>query len=92
MLVTPYLISMETFESPRLPVEGATTSWFQVYLREFNYSLRARRARLAAARRFGRADHHGRGRRHRAVGACVAQDTAHTVYQTVVELNRPRDM
>jgi hypothetical protein len=42
MLVTPYLISMATPESPRLLVEGATTSWFQVYLREFNYSTRSR--------------------------------------------------
>jgi hypothetical protein len=41
MLVTPYLISMATPESPRLLVEGATTSWFQVYLREFNYLFRA---------------------------------------------------
>ena len=92
MLVTPYLISMATPESPRLLVEGATTSWFQVYLREFNYSFRARKARLAAGRRLGRSDHRGRGRRHRAVGACVAQDTAVTVYQSAVELNRPRDM
>jgi len=37
MLVTPYLISMAMPESPRPLVEGATTSWFQVYLREFNY-------------------------------------------------------
>jgi len=44
MLVTSYLISMATPESPRLLVEGATTSWFQVYLREFNYLFRARRA------------------------------------------------
>jgi hypothetical protein len=29
---------MTTPETPRLLVEGATTSWFQVYLREFNYS------------------------------------------------------
>jgi hypothetical protein len=79
MLVTPYLISMATPESPRLLVEGATTSWLQVYLREFNYLFRARRARLAAGRRFGRSDHRGRGKRHRAVGACVAQDTADTV-------------
>ncbi len=41
MLVTPYLISMATPESPRLLVEGATTSWFQVYRREFNYSRRS---------------------------------------------------
>ena len=34
----------------------------------------------------------GEGKRHRAVGACVAQDTTYTVYQTAVELNRPRDM
>ncbi len=39
MLVTPYLISMATPESPRLLVEGATTSWFQVYLTEFSYSF-----------------------------------------------------
>jgi hypothetical protein len=39
--------------------------------------IRARRARLAAGRCFGRSDHHGRGKRHRAVGACVAQDTTH---------------
>jgi len=62
------------------------------YLREFNYLFRARRARLAAGRRFGRSDHRGRGRRHPAEGACVAQDTADTVYQSAVELNRPRDM
>jgi hypothetical protein len=37
MLITPYLISMTTPESPKLLVEGATTSLFQVYLREFNY-------------------------------------------------------
>jgi hypothetical protein len=36
MLITPYLISMTTPESPRLLVEGAATSWSQVYLREFN--------------------------------------------------------
>jgi len=41
MLVTPYLISMATPEPPRPLVEGATTSWFQVYLREFNYRFRA---------------------------------------------------
>ena len=92
MLVTPYLISMATPESPLLRVEGATTSWLQVYLREFNYLFRARKARLAAGRRFGRSDHRGRGKRHRAVGACVAQDTAHTIYQSAIELNRPRDM
>jgi hypothetical protein len=92
MLVTPYLISMATPESPLLLVEGATTSWLQVYLGEFNYLFRARRARLAAGRRFGRSDHRGRGKRHRAVGAYVAQDTAHTNYQSAVELNRPRDM
>ena len=34
----------------------------------------------------------GRGKRHRAVGRVVAQDTAHTIYQSAVELNRPRDM
>ena len=27
-----------------------------------------------------------------AVGACIAQDTADTVYQSAVGLNRPRDM
>jgi len=32
MLVTPYLISMAMPEAPRLLVERATTSWFQVYL------------------------------------------------------------
>ena len=46
---------------------------------------------LAAGRRFGRSDHRGRGRRRR-VGACVAPDTADTVYQSAVELNRSRDM
>ena len=84
-----YLISMTTPESPRLLAEGATTSWFQVYLGEFNYLFRARRAFLAAGRRFGRSDHRGRGTRHRAVGACVAADTVH---QSAVELNRLRDM
>ena len=47
---------------------------------------------LAAGRRVGPSDHRGRGKRHRAVGACVAQDTADTVYQSAVELNRSRDM
>jgi len=65
MLVRPYLISMATPESPGLLVGGATTSWFQVYLKEFNYLFRARRARLAAGRRFGRSDHRERGKRHR---------------------------
>src|SRR5271166_625636 len=92
MVVTPYLISMTTPESRRLLVEGATTSWFQVYLREFNCLFRARRARLAAGRRSGPSNHRGRRKRHRAVGACVAQDTADTVYQSAVELNRPRDV
>jgi hypothetical protein len=31
----------------------------------------------AAGGCFGRSDHRGRGKRHRAVGACVAQDTTH---------------
>src|SRR6266850_1440372 len=92
MLVTPYLISMVKPQSPRLLVEGATTSWLQVYFGEFNYLFRARRARLAAGRRFGRSDHRGRGKSHRAVGAYVAQDTAHTINQSAVELNRPRDV
>jgi hypothetical protein len=59
MLVTPNLISMATPESPRLLVEGATTSWFQAYLREFNYLFRARRGRLAAGCRLGPSDHRG---------------------------------
>jgi hypothetical protein len=91
MLVTPYLTSMTTPESPGLLVEGATTSWFQVYLREFNYSFEragpAWRPAVASALRPPR-----RGTHHRALGACVAQDTTHTTYQTAVELNRPRDM
>jgi len=47
---------------------------------------------LAVGRRFGRSDHRGQGKRHRAVGACVAEDTVDTVYQSAVELNRSRDM
>jgi hypothetical protein len=72
MLVTPYLISMVTPGSPRLLVEGSTTSSFQVYLREFNYLFRARRAGLAAGRRFGRSDPRAR-KAPSAVGACVAK-------------------
>ena len=63
----------------------------QVYLGEFDYLFRARGAPFAGGRRFGRSDHRGRGRRRR-VGACVAPDTADTVYQSAVELNRSRDM
>jgi hypothetical protein len=44
MLVTPYLISIATPESPRPLVEGATTSWFQVYLREFRSITDSERA------------------------------------------------
>ena len=80
MLVTPYLTSMATLEPPRLLVEGGTTSWFQVH-----------RSLLGRRRRFGRSDHRGQ-ERHRAVGACVARDTADTVYQSAVELNRSRHM
>src|SRR5215471_14201774 len=80
MLVTPYLTSMATPEAPRPLVEGGTTSWFQVH----------RRACLAAGRRFGRSDHRGQGKRYRVVGACVARDTADTVYQSAVELDRSR--
>jgi hypothetical protein len=83
MLVTPCLTSMTTPESPRLLVEGATTSWFQVYLRELNY-LFERRARLAAGWCFGRSDHRGRGNRHRAAGVCVAQDTAHAAIERLL--------
>ncbi len=92
MLVTPYLISMATPESPRLLVEGATTSWFQVYLRELNSLFERAKPTWPPAVASAAPTHRGLGKRHRAVGACVAQDTAHTVYQTVVELNRPRDM
>jgi hypothetical protein len=77
MLVTPYLISMTTPESPRLLVEGATTSRFQVYLGELSYLFERAEPRLAAGRCFGRSDHRGRGKRYRAVGARVAQDTTH---------------
>jgi hypothetical protein len=91
LLVTPYLTSMTTPESPGLLVEGATTSWFQVYVREFNYSFEragpAWRPAVASALRPPR-----RGTHHWALGACVAQDTTHTTYQTAVELKRPRDM
>jgi len=76
MLVTPYLISMTTPESPRLLVEGATTSWFQVYLRETIPYASAQsppgRRRLLRPLRPPRAR-----KRYRAVGACVAQDTTH---------------
>ena len=42
--------------------------------------------------RLGNAGYHrGQGKRHRAAGACVAQDSPHTFSQTAVELNRPRD-
>ena len=64
----------------------------QVYLREFDYLFRARGAPFAGGRRFGRSDHRARGKRHRSVGACVAPDTADTVYQSAVELNRSRHM
>jgi hypothetical protein len=53
--------------------------------------FRARRAPFAAGRRFGRSDHRGRGKRYR-VGACVAPDTADTIHQSAVELNRSRHM
>ena len=56
------------------------------------FPIRARKARLAAGGCFGRSDHRGRGKRYRAVRACVAQDSAHTINQSTVELNRPRDM
>jgi hypothetical protein len=80
---------MATFESPRLLVEGATTSWFQVYLREFNYLFE--RAEPAWPPAVASAAPTTAGEeRHRAVGACVAQDTAHTIDQPAVE--RPRDM
>lgn len=49
----------------------------QVYLGEFDYLFRARGAPLPL--------------RHR-VGACVASDTADTVYQSGVELNRSKHM
>ena len=78
MLVTPYLISMAMPESPRPLVEGATTSWFQVYLREFNYRFRAGGAPWPPTVEVGPSDYRGRGKHHRAVGACVAQDTADT--------------
>ena len=91
MLVTPYLISMATPESPRLLVEGATTSWFQVYLREFNYLFRTRRARLAAGRRFGRSDRPGE---ESAIGGRRVRSPRYRsyIYQSAVELNRSRDM
>ena len=79
MLVTPYLISMATPESPRLLVEGATTSWLQVYLRKFNYLFERAEPVWPPAVASAVPTHHGRGKRHRSVGACVAQDTAQTV-------------
>src|SRR5216683_4311710 len=79
------------FSVPPHPRCRASIDPRQVYLREFNYSFRARRACLAAGRRFARSDHRGRGRRHRAAAACVGQDTFDTVYQSAVELNRLRD-
>jgi hypothetical protein len=53
--------------------------WLQVYLRKFNYSFERAEPACPPAVASAVPTHHGRGKRHRSVGACVAQDTAHTV-------------